>query len=88
MKSIRLAKAAIFFMIYFYRAGGGHGPLGLPGSATAKSLLISFFIFIFRCNVISSPFLIINFIHLFTLISISHNLSYFSLKKITQHFFV
>ena len=37
MKSMRPPSAAIFFMTYFYRAGGGgHGPLGSPGSATAS----------------------------------------------------
>ena len=36
MKSMWPPLVAIFFMTYFYRAGGGggHGPLGLPGSAT------------------------------------------------------
>ena len=35
MKSMRPPSAAIFFMTYFHIAGGGHGPLGPPGSATA-----------------------------------------------------
>ena len=36
MKSMRSPSAAIFFMTYFHRARGGHGPLGPPpGSATA-----------------------------------------------------
>ena len=30
MKSMWPPLAAIFFMTYFYRAGGGHGPLGPP----------------------------------------------------------
>ena len=30
MKSMRPPSAAIFFMTYFHRAGGGHGPLGPP----------------------------------------------------------
>ena len=30
MKSMRPPSAAIFFMTYFYRARGGHGPLGPP----------------------------------------------------------
>ena len=30
MKSMRLPLAAIFFMTYFHRARGGHGPLGPP----------------------------------------------------------
>ena len=30
MKSMRPNSAAIFFMTYFYRAGGGHGPIGPP----------------------------------------------------------
>ena len=30
MKSMRPPLAAIFFMTYFHRAGGGHGPLGPP----------------------------------------------------------
>ena len=34
MKSMRPNLAAIFYMTYFYRAGGGHGPLASPGSAT------------------------------------------------------
>ena len=35
MKSMRLPSAAIFFMTYFHRAGGGHGPSAPPpGSAT------------------------------------------------------
>ena len=35
MKSMRPPLVAIFFMTYFYRARGGHGPLAPPGSATA-----------------------------------------------------
>ena len=34
MKSMRMPLAGIFFMTYFHRAGGGHGRLGPPGSAT------------------------------------------------------
>ena len=34
MKSMRPPLAAIFFMTYLSRAGGGHGPLAPPGSAT------------------------------------------------------
>ena len=30
MKSMWPPLAAIFFMTYFYRAWGGHGPLGTP----------------------------------------------------------
>ena len=30
MKSMQPPSAAIFFMTYFHRAGGGHGPLGPP----------------------------------------------------------
>ena len=36
MKSMRPPLAAIFFMTYFHRGRGGHGPLAPPGSATAK----------------------------------------------------
>ena len=39
MKSMRLLSVAIFFMTYFYRDGGGHGPLGPPGSATESNLI-------------------------------------------------
>ena len=36
-KSMWSPLVAIFFMTYFHRAGGGgHGPLGPPGSATAS----------------------------------------------------
>ena len=36
MKSMQPPPAAIFFMTDFHRAGGGgHGPVGPPGSATA-----------------------------------------------------
>ena len=39
MKSMQLPLAAIFFMTYFNRAGGGHGHLGPPtGSATVVSI--------------------------------------------------
>ena len=34
-ESMQPSLVAIFFMTYFYRARGGHGPLGPPGSATA-----------------------------------------------------
>ena len=35
LKKHEIYVEAIFFMTYFYRAGGGHGPLGpAPGSAT------------------------------------------------------
>ena len=45
MKSMWLPLAAIFFMTYLHRAGGGHDPLGTPpGSATvcAPDLFIEF----------------------------------------------
>ena len=52
---------AIFFMTYFHRAGGGHGPLGPLGSATAlfkySSLLLPLLwidglcqMFVFHCE--------------------------------------
>ena len=34
MKSMRAPSVAIFFMTYFHRRGGVHGPLAPPGSAT------------------------------------------------------
>ena len=40
MKSMRPPSAAIFFMTYFYRAEGGHGPLGPPGSATETDMYL------------------------------------------------
>ena len=47
MKSMGPPLVSIFFMTYFYRAGGGdHGPLGIPpGSATARTPSVHFFIF-------------------------------------------
>ena len=39
MKSMRPNSVAIFFMTYFYRAGGGHGGLAPPGSATDPHLI-------------------------------------------------
>ena len=41
MKSMRPPSAAIFFMTYFYRARGGHGPLAPPGSATAELVCLT-----------------------------------------------
>ena len=38
MKSMRPSLAAIFFMTNFYRARGGHGPLGPTGSATETTV--------------------------------------------------
>ena len=41
MKSMRPPSAAIFFMTYFHRARGGHGPLGPPpGSATDNEVAV------------------------------------------------
>ena len=37
MKSMWPPSVAIFFMTNFYRAEGGHGPLGPTGSATVNS---------------------------------------------------
>ena len=34
MKSMRPPLVVIFFMTYFHRAGGRHGPLGPPGIVT------------------------------------------------------
>ena len=43
MKSMWPPSAAIFFMTYFYRARGGHGPLGPPppGSATGDAIKVT-----------------------------------------------
>ena len=61
MKSIWLPLAAIFFMTYLYRAGGGgrgHGPLGTPpGSATVNFMFFDLvlaavsklFVMVFDC---------------------------------------
>ena len=38
MKSMRLPLAAISFMTYFYRAGGGMTPSAPSGSATEKKI--------------------------------------------------
>ena len=53
MKSMWALSAAIFFMTYFYRTGGGHGHLPPPpGSATAISTVeILELIFIFVAGI-------------------------------------
>ena len=47
MKSMPPPLAAIFFMTYFYRARGGHGPLAPPGSATDSNLTFYFTQYLF-----------------------------------------
>ena len=43
MKSMRPPSAAIFFMTYFHRAGGGAmAPSAPPGSATGYAICITF----------------------------------------------
>ena len=37
MKSMGPLLIAIFFITYFYRAGGGHDPSAPPGSATVNN---------------------------------------------------